>query len=96
MITKEYVTNNIGSYQLIIKEDDHLLYNERITDCKRKMFDKLIDARCNVLLENFGKLHKPYLMFALGGMMWRCCDLSYCKDHRKLTRSAKPLFYTTE
>ena len=45
MITKEYVTNNIGSYQLIIKEDGHLLYNERITDCKRKMFDKLIDAR---------------------------------------------------
>lgn len=82
-------------YELTITEFGKVLYRDKFNYWKKAAYEKLIDARLEVLLQDCGKLHTPYVMFELGGMMWRCDDVEW-NDYRSLTRCASPLFYTTE
>lgn len=78
-----------------VSEHGVVLYKNKISRTKKMMYEKFIEARLDILLQDCGKLHTPYVMFELGGMMWRCDDLDRA-DYRSLKRAASPLFYTTE
>lgn len=77
----------------VLSMDKVILYRNTIPERDFKMYNIFIKERLNLLLQDCGKLDKPYVMFELGGMMWGLDD---DKDHRMLTRSAFPLFYKTE
>lgn len=78
-----------------VSEYGVVLYKDKISQTKKIMYEKFIEARLDILLQDCGKLHTPYVMFELGDMMWRCDDLDRA-DYRSLKRAASPLFYTTE
>lgn len=81
-------------YQVkVIDNDGSVIYNEKYYEHEYNIYKEYIDKRVEILLQDCGKLHKPYIMFEVGNRMYRLDDLDYTDNHRNLVRCALPIDY---
>lgn len=89
-----YHNNRRPSIQVkVIDNDGSVIYNEEYYEHEYSIYKEYIEERVKILLQDCGKLHKPYIMFELGNRMYKLDDLDYTNNHRKLTRCALPIDY---
>lgn len=87
------LTNDAIRYEVKIIDDSKLIYKEVYTEKEYRIYREYIQERVELLLQDCGKLHNPYVMFEVGNRMYQLDDLSYTENHRELTRCAMPIDY---
>lgn len=77
-------------------DEGRKIYNENIHVTKYNMYYEFIQARLKELLQDGGKLHKPYVMFECANRMYALDDLEYTDNHRELKRQVVPLGFSVD
>lgn len=93
-ITKEY-NDDTRRYRIIIQENGNKIYANNLTESQNRIYGEFIKARLDVLLQEHGKLSKPFCMFEMGNRMYSVCDWEN-RDHRELKVECVPLGYEVD